>query len=91
MGNGWKRSDNTRRRYLRKGKRNEEYTSYARTIVEEYKKEVLEKVNTLTLYSPTTTIDLSSCPHSIVERLLNKDGSNFIVGTNFTSITITFE
>ena len=78
-------------------KREDEYTSYARTIVEEYKKEVLEKVNTLTLYSPTTTIDLSSCPHSIVEiativeRLLNKDGSNFIVGTNFTSITITFE
>lgn len=78
-------------------KREDEYTSYARTIVEEYKKEILEKVNTLTLYSPTTTIDLSSCPHSIseiasiVERLLNEDGSNFIVGTNFTSITITFE
>ena len=59
--------------------------------------EVLEKVDALTLYSPTTTIDLSSCPYPIskiattVERLLNEDGSNFIVGTNFTSITITFE
>ena len=78
-------------------KRDEEYNSYALTIVENYKKEILEKVDTLTLYSPTTTIDLSSCPHSIVEiativeRLLNEDGSNFIVGTNFTSITITFE
>lgn len=78
-------------------KRDEEYNSYALTIVENYKKEILEKADALTLYSPTTTIDLSSCPHSIVEiativeRLLNEDGSNFIVGTNFTSITITFE
>lgn len=78
-------------------KRDEEYTSYALTIVENYKKEILEKVDTLTLYSPTTTIDLSSCPYPMaeianaVERLLNKDGSNFIVDANFTSITITFE
>lgn len=78
-------------------KREDEYNSYALTIVEEYKKEILEKVDALTLYSPTTTIDLSSCPHSIseiapiIERLLNEDDPNFIVGTNFTSITITFE
>lgn len=78
-------------------KREDEYTSYARTIVEEYKKEVLEKVNTLTLYSPTTTIDLSSCPYPmaemapIVERLLNEDGSNFTVTVDFTSIVISFE
>lgn len=78
-------------------KREDEYTSYARTIVEEYKKEILEKINTLTLYSPTTTIDLSSCPYpiseigTIVERLLNEDGSNFTVTVDFTSIVISFE
>ena len=78
-------------------KREEEYNSYALTIVENYRKKVLEKSDTLTLYYHTATIDLSSCPYPIskiatsVESLLNEDGSNFTVGTNFTSITITFE
>lgn len=78
-------------------KRDEEYNSYALTIVENYKKEVLEEADTLTLYYPTTSIDLSSCPYPIskiattVEHLLNEDGSNFTVTVGFTSIIISFE
>ena len=78
-------------------KREEEYNSYALTIVENYKKEVLEEADTLTLYYPTTSIDLSFCPYPIskiattVEHLLNEDGSNFTVTVDFTSIVISFE
>ena len=77
-------------------KREDEYTSYALTIVEKYKKEILEKADSLNLYSPTTTIDLSSCPYPliklapIIENLLNEDGSKFKVNVLYPSIDISF-